>query len=145
MYTVQVDNIIYRTRYREMKSIQWTLSSVWTNACKIMFLLNITQPFRAYDNFVGTVKNAVTLYMCFVFNTRNHSCSLHILYISLCSWFSAPVLRDSIQKFIAWLVNFTVNFTWKTNIALIMKQWVRYRVFRWTLPWSSLVRQWIFL
>ena len=45
-----------------------------------------------------------------------------------------------IEKFIAWRVNSTLNFTRKTD-----KRFVRYRFFKWNLTWNSQVRQWIFL
>ena len=50
-----------------------------------------------------------------------------------------------IEKFTAWRVNSTLNFTRETDIARIAKRWVRYRFFKWNLTWNSLVRQWIFL
>ena len=48
------------------------------------------------------------------------------------------------EKFTAWLVNSTLNFTRKTDIARIAKRWVRYRFFAWNLTWNSRVRQWNF-
>ena len=51
----------------------------------------------------------------------------------------------SIEKFTAWRMNSTLNFTRKTDIARIAKRWVRYRFFKWNLTWNSRVRQWIFL
>ena len=53
-------------------------------------------------------------------------------------------LHNIIEKFTAWRVNSMLNFTWKTDIALIAR-WVRYRFFKWNLTRNSLVRQWIFL
>ena len=47
-----------------------------------------------------------------------------------------------IEKFTAWWVNSTLNFTRKTNIARIAK---RYWFFKWNLMWNSLVRQWVSL
>ena len=54
-------------------------------------------------------------------------------------------VQYSIEKFTAWRVNSTLNFTWKTDIALIASRFVRYRFFAWNLTWNSRVRQWIFL
>ena len=52
---------------------------------------------------------------------------------------------NTIEKFTAWRVNSTLNFTRETDIARIAKRWVRYRFFKRNLTWNSLVRQWIFL
>ena len=54
-------------------------------------------------------------------------------------------LGNIIEKFTAWQVNSSLNFTWKTDIARIAKRWVRYRFFKWNLTWNSLIRLWIFL
>jgi len=42
------------------------------------------------------------------------------------------------EKFTAWRVNSTLNFTWKTDIALIASRFARYRFFAWNLSWNSL-------
>ena len=52
-------------------------------------------------------------------------------------WNSASLY--SIEKFTAWRVNSTLNFTRKTDIDM------PYRFFKWNLTWNSLVSQWIFL
>ena len=61
-------------------------------------------------------------------------------------WFCSGGFSYAIQeKFTAWQVNSTLNFTWKTDITLIVLQFVRCRFLAWNLTWNSLVTQWIFL
>ena len=72
--------------------------------------------------------------------TTSWNCT-YVVY-SLCDFTVSYAIQE---KFTAWRVNSTLNFTRKTAIARIAKRWVRCRFFKWNLTWNSFVRQWIFL
>ena len=63
--------------------------------------------------------------------------ALKFATFTTCSFLKGYAIQG---KSITWLVNSTLNFTWKTDIALIASRFVRYRFFAWNLTWNSLVR-----